>query len=135
MVKKKLKNEDTGESTESCDENQSNSLNSSGSSCPHIAKSVDPTKLRKCIKQTGVELSKCSECEKEPARLNSKDDEIDEAANFIWMCLKCGSQLCGRFKSKHALVHYQVSINYFTCIFITLYVGHVFSHNRNTCIL
>jgi ubiquitin carboxyl-terminal hydrolase 16/45 len=116
MVKKKLKNEDSGDSTESSDEKQQNNSNCSGSSCPHISKSVDPTKLRKIIKQTGVELSKCSECAKEPARLINKDEDFDETSNFIWMCLKCGSQLCGRFKNKHALIHYEVSFSYHTFI-------------------
>lgn len=113
MVKKKRPSDnDGGSTTESCDENNSNNLNNSSSACSHITKSVDPTRLRKAIKQTGIQLTVCSECpeESETTIKSEEDEEGGWMSHSIWLCLKCGSQLCGRTKNKHALNHYTVRV-------------------------
>lgn len=99
MVKKKRQSdpsENGDESTESCDENVK-------SACPHVAKAVDLTRLKKSLKTGGFE-KECSECKK-----SSKNDVSDpdfEEDLTLWMCLRCGSQLCGRSRNKHALNHF-----------------------------
>lgn len=99
MVKKKRQCDpgDNGdESTESCEENVK-------SACPHVAKAVDLARLKKFLK-IGAFETECVECKKNdcPLELGS-DFEIDLT---LWMCLRCGSQLCGRGKNKHALQHF-----------------------------
>ncbi|XP_013140843.1 PREDICTED: ubiquitin carboxyl-terminal hydrolase 45 isoform X2 [Papilio polytes] len=99
MVKKKRQSdpgENGDESTESCDE-------SVKSACPHVAKAVDLTRLKKSLKAGGFE-KECSECKK-----SNKIEELDpnfEEDVTLWMCLRCGSQLCGRTRNKHALNHF-----------------------------
>lgn len=99
MVKKKRQSdpsENGDESTESCDE-------SVKSACPHVAKAVDLTKLKKSLKTGGFE-TECAECKKlEKNEVSDPDFEVDQT---LWMCLRCGSQLCGRARNKHALNHF-----------------------------
>lgn len=98
MVKKKRQNDpgENDESTESCDE-------SVKSACPHVTKAVDLTRLKKTIKTLGFEKD-CSECKK--AANNEVSDPDYEEDLTLWMCLRCGSQLCGRARNKHALNHF-----------------------------
>ncbi|VVD03668.1 unnamed protein product [Leptidea sinapis] len=99
MVKKKRQSDPTengDESTESCDE-------SAKSTCPHVAKAVDLTKLKRSLKTNGFE-KECTECKKSPkTEVEDPNFEIDQT---LWMCLRCGSQLCGRARNKHALNHF-----------------------------
>lgn len=99
MVKKKRQSdpgENGDESTESCDE-------SVKSACPHVAKAVDLTRLKKTLKTGGFE-KECAECKK--AAKNEVSDPDFEEDLTLWMCLRCGSQLCGRARNKHALNHF-----------------------------
>ncbi|XP_022822583.1 ubiquitin carboxyl-terminal hydrolase 16 isoform X3 [Spodoptera litura] len=100
MVKKKRQSdpgENGDESTESCDENVK-------SACPHVAKAVDLTQLKKALKTGGFQKD-CSECKKSP-KIEVPDPDYEEDLS-LWMCLRCGSQLCGRTRNKHALNHFQ----------------------------
>ncbi|CAH1638983.1 unnamed protein product [Spodoptera littoralis] len=100
MVKKKRQSdpgENGDESTESCDENVK-------SACPHVAKAVDLTQLKKALKTGGFQKD-CSECKKTP-KIEVPDPDYEEDLS-LWMCLRCGSQLCGRTRNKHALNHFQ----------------------------
>lgn len=99
-----------GETTDSCDEKEKQD-DKTTLNCSHIMKSVDPTKLKKALKASGI-LRTCRECDKEPPNCNQPDDDdgdMFEYDNNLWLCLKCGAQLCGRRKNKHALWHYNVS--------------------------
>ncbi|XP_075980103.1 ubiquitin specific protease 16/45 isoform X2 [Anticarsia gemmatalis] len=99
MVKKKRQSdpgENGDESTESCDENVK-------SACPHVAKAVDLTRLKKALKTGGFE-KECSECKKS-TKTELSDPDYEEDLS-LWMCLRCGSQLCGRTRNKHALNHF-----------------------------
>ncbi|XP_050549954.1 ubiquitin carboxyl-terminal hydrolase 16 isoform X5 [Spodoptera frugiperda] len=99
MVKKKRQSdpgENGDESTESCDENVK-------SACPHVAKAVDLTQLKKALKTGGFQKD-CSECKKSP-KIEVPDPDYEEDLS-LWMCLRCGSQLCGRTRNKHALNHF-----------------------------
>ncbi|CAG9788534.1 unnamed protein product [Diatraea saccharalis] len=99
MVKKKRQSdpgENGDESTESCDENVK-------SACPHVAKAVDLTRLKKSLKTGGFE-KECSECKKN-AKNEVSDPDFEEDLT-LWMCLRCGTQLCGRARNKHALNHF-----------------------------
>ncbi|XP_075154530.1 ubiquitin specific protease 16/45 isoform X2 [Haematobia irritans] len=84
-------------------------------SCPHLKRAVDSGKLRKLLKATGLLLD-CADCQKmgvtspaAEASENSIESPIGgfEYDNTLWLCLKCGSQLCGRSKNKHALQHFK----------------------------
>ncbi|KPJ12856.1 Ubiquitin carboxyl-terminal hydrolase 16 [Papilio machaon] len=99
MVKKKRQSdpgENGDDSTESCDE-------SVKSACPHVAKAVDLTRLKKSLKSGGFE-KECSECKKSN-KIEVPDPNFEEDVT-LWMCLRCGSQLCGRTRNKHALNHF-----------------------------
>ncbi|CAK1586684.1 unnamed protein product [Parnassius mnemosyne] len=99
MVKKKRQSdpgENGDESTESCDE-------SVKSACPHVAKAVDLTRLKKALKSGGFERE-CSECKKSN-KIEEPDPNYEEDLS-LWMCLRCGTQLCGRTRNKHALNHF-----------------------------
>lgn len=98
MVKKKRQSDpgENDESTESCDE-------SVKSACPHVAKAVDLTRLKKVLKTGGFD-KECAECKKSPS--NEVSDPDFEEDLSLWMCLRCGSQLCGRARNKHALNHF-----------------------------
>lgn len=99
MVKKKRQSdpsENGDDSTESCDEIVK-------SACHHVAKAVDLTRLKKSLKTGGFE-KECSECKK-----SASTEVIDpnyEEDQTLWMCLRCGTQLCGRTRNKHALNHF-----------------------------
>ncbi|XP_055683894.1 ubiquitin carboxyl-terminal hydrolase 45 [Lutzomyia longipalpis] len=93
-------------STESCDEKQiAGNQGGATPSCSHVAKSVDQNRLRKLLKASGLELEDCKECSKSSStNANAENDfEYDKS---LWMCLKCGSQLCGRSRNQHALKHF-----------------------------
>lgn len=103
----KASKNDEGSSTDSCDE-KDKIEDKVATGCSHINKSLDSTKLRKILKANGVH-SKCCECEKMPKDPEMALDDMYEYDNTLWLCLRCGSQLCGRRMNKHALVHYNVS--------------------------
>ncbi|XP_068617516.1 ubiquitin carboxyl-terminal hydrolase 16/45 isoform X2 [Battus philenor] len=99
MVKKKRQSdpgENGDESTESCDE-------SVKSACPHVAKAVDLTRLKKALKIGGFD-KECAECKKSN-KIEVPDPNFEEDLT-LWMCLRCGTQLCGRTRNKHALNHF-----------------------------
>lgn len=84
---------------------------SSATSCQHIKKAVDPTRLRRHLKSTGL-LYDCQMCQKlNPPNDSGADSTVCEYDNTLWLCLKCGTQLCSRERNKHALLHYQVTQN------------------------
>lgn len=126
MKKKRQTDPHGGEdySTESCDEKPSNGLGAGSSrDCTHIKKSVEPTRLRKNLKTVGIVSETCSDCVKSsknqatlgaapvsPATGGGGDDETADMFEYdrtLWLCLMCGSQLCGRSKNQHALKHFQ----------------------------
>lgn len=86
-------------------------------SCQHIKKSVDTLKLRKLLNNIGL-LAECSQCQKFFANASPSPPCHDfdgpdspysfEYDNTLWLCLKCGTQLCGRSRNQHALLHYKV---------------------------
>ncbi|XP_059057892.1 ubiquitin carboxyl-terminal hydrolase 45 isoform X2 [Achroia grisella] len=99
MVKKKRQSDPTengDDSTESCDENVK-------SACPHVAKAVLLTRLKKTLKIGGLE-KECPDC-KASSKTEVSDPDFEEDLT-LWMCLRCGSQLCGRARNQHALNHY-----------------------------
>lgn len=100
----KAKNDD-GSSTDSGNDKdkQDDKL---GSGCIHFKKSYDSSKLKKALKANGIN-EKCCECKKMPENEVSSD-EMFEYDNTLWLCLRCGSQLCGRRMNKHALEHFNV---------------------------
>lgn len=103
MVKAK---NDEGSSTDSCDEKDKQD-EKTVSSCAHVNKSIESTKLRKALKAVGIN-QKCGDCEKNPDLQVESNDDMFEYDNSLWLCLRCGSQLCGRRMNKHALQHYDV---------------------------
>lgn len=129
MVKKKRQADayasDSGSTSDTDGKSMNNCGLGAGSECPHVKRSVDTAKLRKVIKSVGITLEKCTECAKmiestKPATLDD-DEEGSEYDKTLWLCLMCGSQLCGRSKNEHALKHYKVALHvifHFELIFI-----------------
>lgn len=103
MVKAK---NDEGSSTDSCDEKDKLD-DKTATGCSHVNKSIESSKLRKVLKTGGIH-QKCCECVKSPDP-EIATDEMFEYDNTLWLCLRCGSQLCGRRMNRHALVHFEVS--------------------------
>ncbi|KAG4068319.1 hypothetical protein HA402_007839 [Bradysia odoriphaga] len=105
MVAKKKRQSDpqNDSSTDSSEEKQG--------SCVHINKAVDMNKLRKVFRTKNVFVNDiCSECTKVTNGTTSADtDDKKEFAydKTLWLCLNCGSHLCGRAINKHAILHYQ----------------------------
>uniref|UniRef100_A0A182M065 Ubiquitin carboxyl-terminal hydrolase n=1 Tax=Anopheles culicifacies TaxID=139723 RepID=A0A182M065_9DIPT len=97
-------------STESNDETLLSTKMNGGEVCTHIQKSIDLNTIRKQIKTNEAWFKKdCSKCMvahiQEPSKVFS--DASCEAPT-LWLCLKCGTQLCGRKQNQHALKHYTV---------------------------
>lgn len=114
MVKKRRQsdpcvNDSDSTSDENFKTNKTSERNESGQKCTHIKKSVDVQNLRRKFKKSSIENEKCVECSK----MSNGDAETADYEHDItlWMCLKCGSHLCGRSVNKHALVHYEVGQN------------------------
>lgn len=106
VAKKKRQNDPQNDSsTDSSEEKQHGS-------CPHINKAVDMNKLRKVFKNKNVFVNdNCSECMKitNGATSTDNDDKTEFAYDrTLWLCLNCGSHLCGRSKNKHAILHFEV---------------------------
>lgn len=106
VAKKKRQNDPHNDSsTDSSEEKQQ-------ASCPHINKAVDMNKLRKVFKTKNVfPNDNCSECMKTINGTTAADtDDKNEFAydKTLWLCLNCGSHLCGRSINRHALLHHQV---------------------------
>jgi len=112
MVKAKTTSDVTdGFTTDSENENDKNNDEKGTSSCPHIAKAADPSRLRKVLKGTSFQ-TKCSECDKNPSENLPPAEESELCAEYygpLWLCLKCGTQLCGRARRQHAKAHFEVS--------------------------
>lgn len=123
MVKKKqceFKDEDS--STESNDDARvrnpaaAGGLGTGGDGCAHVKTSVHSQTVRKRVKSAGGLDQDCAKCVEAkavgrlpqgPEPLVSDLLDYDEPDPSLWMCLKCGSQLCGRSVNQHALEHYK----------------------------
>ncbi|XP_050079956.1 ubiquitin carboxyl-terminal hydrolase 16 [Anopheles maculipalpis] len=103
-----------GSSTESNDETLLSTKMNGGEVCTHVQKSIDLNTIRKQIKTNdGWYRKVCGKCMDEPAthggsQIYDTSKEFSDAScdKTLWLCLKCGSQLCGRKKNQHALQHY-----------------------------
>ncbi|XP_058126824.1 ubiquitin carboxyl-terminal hydrolase 45-like [Anopheles ziemanni] len=76
--------------------------------CSHITKAVELSTVLKKIQSGGFDKL-CCRCTKEAVIHSAYVKELDGAADradcTLWMCLKCGSQLCGRNRKQHAMQH------------------------------
>lgn len=113
MVKKKCNEfRDDDSSTESNDDGSMPSHQTPGEKCIHVKKAIDPTMVKKKLKLNGLE-KQCSKCveNKSTAKpvLSAVGDglelEEDRSSLSLWLCLQCGTQLCGRYCNQHALQH------------------------------
>uniref|UniRef100_A0A182SNN9 Ubiquitinyl hydrolase 1 n=1 Tax=Anopheles maculatus TaxID=74869 RepID=A0A182SNN9_9DIPT len=85
-----------------------------GEVCTHVQKSIDLNTIRKQIKTNDGWYKKvCGKCADEPtthagSHIHDSSKEFSDAScdKTLWLCLKCGTQLCGRKKNQHALQHY-----------------------------
>lgn len=111
MVKKRRQADPSvNDSDSTSDENfRSEKGGESASKCVHIKKAVDWQKLRRKYKNSTIENEKCVECVKTLNGDTEKNDDDFEVDLSLWMCLKCGTHLCGRMVNEHALKHYKVS--------------------------
>lgn len=112
MVKNHQLEWNDGSSSDSGDEKAN--FSAASRSCDHVKKAVDSAKLRKLLKTTGLLLD-CELCKKQgvtsPAAEATESPDSPgafEYDNTLWLCLKCGTQLCGRSKNQHALKHFKV---------------------------
>ncbi|XP_049300077.1 ubiquitin carboxyl-terminal hydrolase 45 [Anopheles funestus] len=103
-------------STESNDETLLSTKMNGGEVCTHIQKSIDLNTIRKQIKTNEAWFKKvCGKCLDEPAahggnHIHDSGKVFSDASTetTLWLCLKCGTQLCGRKQNQHALKHYTV---------------------------
>lgn len=103
----------------SSEENFRSDKNETGPKCSHVKRAVEIQRLRKAFKRGPIENETCVECTK--ATNGDGEAEDFEYDRSLWMCLKCGSHLCGRTVNKHALKHYEVSQSIkLICIFFSL---------------
>ncbi|XP_071051773.1 ubiquitin carboxyl-terminal hydrolase 16/45 [Onthophagus taurus] len=104
-------NQNSGESTESYDENQNSTK------CPHLNKAVDLTKIKKGLQKSGLRKD-CEECTRNPIPHSLDIPEGMIFDDSLWLCLQCGNQACGRSVNKHALKHYNTprSDNHTLCL-------------------
>ena len=114
MVKKKqcdFKDEDS--STESNDDARVRNP-AAGDVCVHVKNSIHSQTVRKRVKSANGLDQVCAKCVENkkgnpgPEPLLSDLLDYDEPDPSLWMCLKCGTQLCGRSVNQHALEHYKV---------------------------
>lgn len=105
MARKRRQDDPYANDSDSSSENSSNT-GKTGPKCVHIKKAVDPQKLRRSFKKSSIENEKCFECAK-MANGGVPDDNDFEYDRTLWLCLKCGSHLCGRSVNQHALKHFQ----------------------------
>lgn len=111
MVKKRRQSDPcANDSDSSSDENFKADKNETNSKCAHIKRSVDVQKLRRFLKKSTIDNEKCAECSK----MSNGDGDAGDFEHDIslWMCLKCGTHLCGRMVNKHALKHFEVGTKY-----------------------
>lgn len=107
MTKKRRQSDPHINSSDSTsDENEKNESSKTQSSCPHLKKAVDVQRLRKAFQKTPIEVENCSQCMK-LANGTEKTESDYEYDRTLWMCLKCGTHLCGRSVNKHALDHFK----------------------------
>lgn len=129
--------------TESCDEKAqagqtqkpavavaaaSGGMEASGQqSCNHLKKCVDFSSIKKALKTVGMENKACQECTKDTSTspslsTNGVAEDLlmpfsaSDDPSALWMCLKCGVQLCRQAGNTeggaaggamHALLHFQ----------------------------
>lgn len=110
VAKKKRQNDPQNDSsTDSSEEKQQ-------SACAHINKALDMGKLRKVFKTKKVFINdNCSDCTKTTNGGTCTTTDIDDKNEFaydktLWLCLNCGTHLCGRSNNRHALHHFEVII-------------------------
>lgn len=113
MVKKKCNEvKDDESSTESNDDGTLHPYTGGAvEKCVHVKKAVDPSALKRKLKSIGLqkECSKCLE-EKNLQPAGAGDAKMEEGVSYdlsLWLCLQCGTQLCGRYCREHGLQHYQ----------------------------
>lgn len=111
MVKKRRQGDPgVNNSDSSSDENfRAEKSGESATKCVHVKRAVDWQKLRRRFKNASIENEKCVECVKATNGDTEKNDEDYEVDLSLWMCLKCGTNLCGRTVNEHALKHYTVN--------------------------
>lgn len=112
MVKKRNSEiKDEGSSTESNEDVRNHST--SGDPCKHVNPAVRPTIVNKVLKSSGLE-KECEMCIKNDQKFKPvmvgdtslEENDVQEKPDLtLWMCLRCGSQLCGKAHNKHALQH------------------------------
>ncbi|XP_062539527.1 ubiquitin carboxyl-terminal hydrolase 16/45 [Armigeres subalbatus] len=116
MVKKKCNDiRDDDSSTESNDDARLPAHQAPGEKCIHVKKAIDPTMVKKKLKLKGLEkqCSKCAEDNSKPSPVlaavgDGLELEEEQLVLSLWLCLQCGTQLCGRYCKQHALEHCKV---------------------------
>lgn len=111
MVKKRRQSDPSvNDSDSTSDENfRSEKGGESSSKCVHLKRAVDRQKLLRKMKQSGVQNEKCVECSKTSNGDTERNDDDYALDLTLWMCLKCGTHLCGRTANQHALKHFEVN--------------------------
>lgn len=126
MVKKKqceFKDEDS--STESNDDARVRNSGTAGGfgpgtggdACVHVKNSIHSQTVRKRVKSAGgldLDCAKCAEAKAAGRAPQGPEPLVSDLLDYesepdpsLWMCLRCGSQLCGRSVNQHALEHYK----------------------------
>lgn len=107
MVKKKHRErrhqKDPGEDENSSEDSAHLDI-TVGKTCPHVAKSINLTNIKKILKNSS-DLQHCQHCKTSDLKNSDAENAVDVV---LWLCLQCGYQGCDRNSSgQHALLHYQ----------------------------
>lgn len=107
MVKKRRQGDPNVDGSDSSSDSGRGKIeNSRQPGCIHLKRAIDDQQLRKAIKAATFSNEKCMQCEKmSNANPEPTDFEYDKT---LWMCMKCGTNSCGRAINGHALKHYEV---------------------------
>lgn len=87
-------------SSDSHDENQN------ASECNHVRLAVNLSAFKSRLIKKGLDVE-CEECTKNPVENGLEMNGDFEYDTSLWLCLRCGNQACGRYKSQHALKHFK----------------------------
>ncbi|KAK3907314.1 Ubiquitin carboxyl-terminal hydrolase 16 [Frankliniella fusca] len=111
MARKKARQQDPNDSSDSADENGGGPGPTTACACKHIARAVQLGAVKKKLKG-GIRTS-CDTCAKKSKIANivpdvsvSNEDEPIEPNWTYWLCLTCAHIGCGRGQYKHAIAHY-----------------------------
>ncbi|XP_026276331.1 ubiquitin carboxyl-terminal hydrolase 16 [Frankliniella occidentalis] len=111
MARKKTRQQDPNDSSDSGDGNGGGQGSANPCACKHIARAVQLGVVKKKLKG-GIRTS-CDTCAKQTKNANivpdvslCNENELSDSNWTYWFCLACAHVGCGRGQHKHAIAHF-----------------------------